>query len=130
MVREDSGLPVIILAAPRISRSKQLHVPGELLFRRCRRALCIIVRSQGRRHEILISGVGFMDTQTHLPPKFSFSTDFEHFILKMLAKTLYVLRKKDPEISKFLEGLDPVVVKSTGMVTPETPSVGDAPVRS
>ena len=25
-----------------------------------------------------------MGTQTHLPPKFSFSSDFGHFILKML----------------------------------------------
>ena len=31
-----------------------------------------------------IWGDGFMGTQTHLPPKFSFSSDFGHFILKML----------------------------------------------
>ena len=29
-------------------------------------------------------GDGFMGTQTHLPPKFSFSSDFGHFISKML----------------------------------------------
>ena len=29
-------------------------------------------------------GDGFMGTQTHLPPKFSFSSDFGHFILKMV----------------------------------------------
>ena len=32
-------------------------------------------------------GVGFIYTQTHLPPKFSFSSDFGHFILKMLENT-------------------------------------------
>ena len=121
MAREDSGLPVIILAAPRISRSKQLHVPGELLLRRCRRALCIIVRSQGRRHEILIRGVGFIGAQTHLPPKLSFSTDFGHFILKMLTKTLYVLRKKILKYPNFWRGVDPAVFKSAGVVTPRPP---------
>ena len=37
-----------------------------------------------------------MDTQTHLPPKFSFSSDFGHFILKMLENAIVanVLRKK------------------------------------
>ena len=41
-------------------------------------------------------GVGFIGTHTHLSPKFSFSSDFGHFILKMLenAKKIYVLRKK------------------------------------
>ena len=31
-----------------------------------------------------IEGDGFMGTQTNPPPKFSFSSDFGHFILKML----------------------------------------------
>ena len=37
-------------------------------------------------------GGGFMGTQTHLPPKLSFSSDFGHFIWKMLenAKFAYV----------------------------------------
>ena len=49
--------------------------------------------SQGHRHEVLFGGGGgFIGTQTHLPPKFSFSSDFGHFILKMTAK--YVSRKK------------------------------------
>ena len=49
-------------------------------------------------------GDGFMGTQTHLPPKFSFSSDFGHFNLKMLknSKFSFVSRKKVPEISSFL----------------------------
>ena len=47
--------------------------------------------------------------------------DFGHFILKMSTQNLYVLRKKDIEISKFLEGVDPAVFKSAGVVTPATP---------
>ena len=41
-------------------------------------------------------GKRFMGTQTHLPPKFSFSTDFGHFISKVLenAKFANVSRKK------------------------------------
>ena len=42
-------------------------------------------------------GDGFIGTQpAHLPPKFSVSSDFGHFILNMLenAKLLYVSRKK------------------------------------
>ena len=56
---------------------------------------------QGRRHKVLFGGDGFMGTQIHLPPKFSFSSDFGHFILKMLEniKFAYVSRKKDSEIS-------------------------------
>ena len=45
-----------------------------------------------------------MGTQTHQPPKLSFSSDFGHFILKMLenAKFEYVSRKKDTEIFSVL----------------------------
>ena len=32
----------------------------------------------------LFGGDGLIGTQTHLPQKFSFSSDFGHFILKML----------------------------------------------
>ena len=40
---------------------------------------------QGRRHESFFAwGSGFMGTHPNLPPKFSFSSDFGHFILKML----------------------------------------------
>ena len=52
---------------------------------------------QGRRHEVLFGGGdGFIGTQTHLPPKFSFSSDFDHLILNMVenAKLSYVSRKK------------------------------------
>ena len=40
-------------------------------------------------------GVGFIGTQTHLPQKFSFSSDFGHLIWKMLGKCkiVYVSRK-------------------------------------
>ena len=52
-------------------------------------------RRQGRRHEILFGGDEFIGTQTHLLPKFSFCSDFGHFILKMVenAKFSSVLRK-------------------------------------
>ena len=39
-----------------------------------------------RRHEVLIGvwgGGGFIGTQTFLPPKFGFSSEFGHSILKM-----------------------------------------------
>ena len=47
-----------------------------------------------------------MGTQTHLPPKFSVTSDFGHFILKMLknAKFLICVKKKDTEISSVLGG--------------------------
>ena len=54
-------------------------------------------QGQGRRHEVLMGGGdGFTGTQSHLPPQFRFSLDFDHFILKMLVNTqkLKVLRKK------------------------------------
>ena len=35
---------------------------------------------QWRRHEVLFEEDGFIGTQTHLPPKFSFSSDFGYFI--------------------------------------------------
>ena len=43
-----------------------------------------------------LGGDGFMGTQTHVSPKFSFSSDFGHFISKMLenAKFANVSRKK------------------------------------
>ena len=51
---------------------------------------------QERRHEVLIGGGGgFMGTQTHLPPKFSFSSDFGHLILKILENAkLYTCQEK------------------------------------
>ena len=59
---------------------------------------------QGRRHQVLFGGNGFMGTQTQgilmdpnpPTPKFSFSSDFGHFISKMLenAKFANVSRKR------------------------------------
>ena len=40
--------------------------------------------TQGRRREVLFEGDGFMGTETNLPPKLMFSSDFSHFILEML----------------------------------------------
>ena len=42
------------------------------------------VLRQGRLHKVSIGGDRCIGTQTHLPPKFSFSLDFGHFTLKML----------------------------------------------
>ena len=74
---------------------------------------------QGRRHEVLIGMVGFIGTQTHLPPKFSFSSDFGHFILKMLENTKNErFNIKFTEICKFLWESTPAVFKSAGVLTP------------
>ena len=63
----------------------------------------VVIRrpSQASPPSFVWEGGGFMGTETHLPPKFLFSSDFGHFILKMLenAKFEYVSRKKDTEIS-------------------------------
>ena len=42
--------------------------------------------TQGRRHEIFVVGTGSWASKPtyDLPPKFSFSSDFVHFILRML----------------------------------------------
>ena len=61
-------------------------------------------RYQGRCHQVLFGGGdGFMGTQTHLPPKLSFSSNFGHFILKILedVKFAYVSRKKILKYHKF-----------------------------
>ena len=65
----------------------------DIVIRGCYREMCVL---QGRRHEILCGGAVFMGTQTNLPPKLVFSSDFGHFILNMLdhAKLLYLARKK------------------------------------
>ena len=49
---------------------------------------------QGRRHQVVF-GEGRI-SETHLPQKFSFSSDFGHFILEMLenAKFEYASRNK------------------------------------
>ena len=44
----------------------------------------------------LVWGDGFIGTQTHLPPKLNFSSDFGHFILKMVVNAkLSCVKKKD-----------------------------------
>ena len=73
---------------------------------------------------------GFIGTQTHIPTKFSFSSDFCHFILKMLKnakKNTYVSRKKS-EISLFLGGR-PRCFQKFGDPDPRDPPppIGDAP---
>ena len=55
----------------------------------------------------LCSGGGgggeFNGTHAHLSPNFSFSSDFGHFILKVLENAFfYLCQEKDTEISKFL----------------------------
>ena len=57
-------------------------------------------------------------------PKFSFSSNFGHFILKMLENAKN-FKKKVTEISKFLGGRHPRFFLSAGVLTPATP-VGDA----
>ena len=88
-------------------------------------------RQQWRRHEFFTGRVGVIGTQTHLPPKFSFSSNLGHFVLKMLenAKILYV-KKKYTEMSKFLGGRNPRFSK-VGVPTTATPPapVGDVPAR-
>ena len=67
-------------------------------------------------------GDGFIGTQTHLPPKFSFSSDFGHFILKMMenAKIVHMGQKK-AEISSFLGGTSPQIVRLRGARLPVPP---------
>ena len=63
----------------------------------------VVVRSvlAGASPPSFVWGDGFMGTQANLPQKFSFSSDFGHFISKMLENTKFanVLGKeKDTEI--------------------------------
>ena len=46
--------------------------------------------------QVLIGGgrVGFIGTQTHLPQKFGFSSDFGHFILKMFENAKKTFQEK------------------------------------
>ena len=66
-----------------------------------------VIWSQGRRHEDLFGGGGrFLGTQPNLPPKLSLSSDFGHFILKMLKNAKFKCQvscqEKVSEISSFL----------------------------
>ena len=65
----------------------QLNTCTKGSMKKTRVKSALLREGQGRHHEVLIGGgggVGFIGTQTHLSPKFSFSSDFGHFILKML----------------------------------------------
>ena len=70
-------------------------------------------------HEVLFGGRG---RRAHLPSKFSFSSDFCHFVLKMLvnAKFSFVSRKNDTEISEFL-GPSPADFSTAGDASPRPP---------
>ena len=65
-------------------------------------------------------GDGFIGIQTHLPPKLSFSSDFGHFILKMVENAKYssVSRKKDAKISSFLGETSPADFSTAGDASP------------
>ena len=53
-------------------------------------------RCAGASPRSFVWGDGFIGTQTHLPPKFNFSSDFGHFILKMVINAkLSCVKKKD-----------------------------------
>ena len=63
-----------------------------------------------------------MGTQTHLPQKFSFSSDFGHFILKMLenAKFAYLRVKKKYNYYN-LWGTSPADFSTAGTLPPVPP---------
>ena len=70
-----------------------------------------------------------MGTQTHFPPKFSFSSDFGHFIWKMLenTKSLNVSRTKLLKYVNFW-GSTHAVFKRAGVVTPTPPPPSATPL--
>ena len=86
--------------------------------------------TQGRRHQVLFGVDGFMGTKTHLPPKLSFSSDFGHFISKMLenAKFANVLRKKILKY-QFLGGTSPADFSTAGDASPPPPLSTPMPSR-
>ena len=64
-------------------------------------------------------GDGFIGTQTHLPPKCSFSSDFSYFIWKMVENAkLSCVKKKGTEISSFLGGRPPLIFRLRGTRPP------------
>ena len=79
--------------------------------------------TMGVATKFYLGGDGFIGTQTYLPPKFSFSSDFGHFILKMVenAKKIFVSRKKDAEMSYFLGGRPPLIFRLRGTRPPVPP---------
>ena len=84
---------------------------------------------QGRRHEVLFGRDGFIGTQTHLPQKFSFSSDFGHFILKIVdnnAKFSSVSRKNMLKYHHFWGGDVPRWFFDCGGRVPPVPPTFDA----
>ena len=60
-----------------------------------------------------------MGTEVHLLKKISFSSDFGHFILKMLENAKFShVRKKDTEISQLLGGHPPLIFHLRGTRPP------------
>ena len=74
-------------------------------------------------------GDGFIGTQTYLPQKFSFSSDFGHFILKVVGnakKNGDFCQEKDAEILPFLGGRPPWFFDCGGRVPRPPPPTFDA----
>ena len=69
---------------------------------------------QGRRHEVLMGGRISWAPKPNYPQNLDFSSDFVHFILKMLENTNknITFQEKDTKISKFFGGRPPAVFKS------------------
>ena len=83
-----------------------------------------LIREQGRLHEVLIGGGGdgFIGTKIHIHQKFSFSSNYDHFILKCLKmQNLYTFQEKI-QISKLLECRPPRFSKVRGSRPPRPPS--------
>ena len=69
------------------------------------------------------SDVGFIGTQTHLPQKFSFSSDFGHFILKILENAEKKFQEKSYWNIQISGGSAPAFFKVRGSWPPPPPSV-------
>ena len=100
-------------------------VPSDDAPHRRHTSLWVTVNTeQGRRHEVLIGGGGFMGIQTHLPQKkLSFSSDFRHFILKLLENSkLYTCQEKGcSNIINSSPGTSPMISRMRGTRPPSPP---------
>ena len=47
------------------------------------------MRTIQERRYVPLLGDGFIGTQTHLPPKFTFASELDHFILNMLENVIF-----------------------------------------
>ena len=85
----------------------------------------LVDQTQGRRHQVLFGGTDSwaVGTQTHLPLKFSFSTDFGHFISKMLenAKFANVSIKRCWNVI-ISGGTSPLIFRLRGTRPPRPPA--------